>query len=289
MSNQHYQYHRPTSLTEALKLLSTLGNRLVAGGTDVLVQMQKRKLSSEGELAGLVSLRRVRELQGINASDDTLTIGAGTTFTDILESELVRDWAPALTSAAEIFASPQIRNVATLGGNLCNASPAADAAPPLLVYDARVEATSAHGRRELGIDALFKAPGKTALNADEIMTAIHIPRPSPNAQAVFLRRGRIRMDVAVASLAMLLELDGDTCVNARVAAGAVAPTPLRLHGIEDMLTGNAISDDLITEGRRMAEAAVTPITDVRSTEEYRRHLIGVYFERATKRIIGGVA
>ncbi len=97
------------------------------------------------------------------------------------------------------------------------------------------------------------------------------------------------MDVAVASLAMLLELDGSTCVKARVAAGAVAPTPLRLHGIEDMLTGNAISDDLIAEGRRMAEAAVTPITDIRSTEEYRSHLIGVYFERAVKRIVGGVA
>jgi carbon-monoxide dehydrogenase medium subunit len=173
-----------------------------------------------------------------------------------------------------------------VGGNLCRAAPCADLAPPLLVYEATVRLAGRGGTREVPIDAFFKGPGVTALEPGEILVAVTLPPPRPNARGCFLKKGRVRMDLSIASVAALVEMDGDVCTRARLAAGAVAPVPMRLEEVEALVEGKPLTDDLLAEAQRLASREVMPITDVRSTESYRRRITGVYVKRALK---GGVA
>jgi len=275
-------YHRPASLDEALELAArSPGARFIAGGTDLLVKTRRQAAAAPVEL---ISLRRVAELKEVEESGGYLRIGAGVPLADLAANDAVRQRMPALTEALAVFGSRQIRNVATLGGNLCNASPGADAAPPLLVHDARVELRSAGGARELALSEFFQGPGETALAVGEILTSIRVDAACGQASSTFLRKSRVSMDLAIASVALLLECDGPRCTTARIAAGAVAPTPLRLVAAERALEGSDLDQDACAAAVAAVDEAISPISDVRAEEWYRRHLTGVLLARALERL-----
>jgi carbon-monoxide dehydrogenase medium subunit len=262
---------------EALELCAAEPKaKLILGGTDLMVQMKKQR---DLRPPALISLRGIDSLHHIADEGGALRIGAAVPLTAITAHASLRSTFPALAQAIDVIGSSQIRNVATLAGNLCNASPGADSAPPLVVYEAQVELQSRAGSREIPLRDFFRGPGETALSPGEILTTVIVPHPAKGARSIFLRKGRVTMDLAVASVAVLLEMDGDVCSRARLAAGAVAPVPLRLQKTESILEGSRLDADTIARAGATASAEVSPITDVRSTAEYRRDLVGVYTRR----------
>ena len=278
------EYHRPQSLAEAFLLKAEAPEaRFVAGGTDVLPHLGKPGTCPPA----LISLRRVHELDGIAVAPEGARLGGLTRVADVVaHAELARRF-PALVQAARRLGSVQIRNVATVGGNLCNASPCADLAPPLLAYDALLRIESPRGARELAMAELFVSKGTTRLAPDEILTAIVLPAPPPGAAARFEKISRVRMDLALVSAAVLLVLVGGRYARARVAMGSVAPRPVRLAGVEGFLEGRPVSDDAARQAGALAREEVTPIDDLRTTAAYRRHVSGVLVERAVRDLAGG--
>jgi len=270
------EYHQPGTTDEALELVGRFPEaKLIAGGSDLMVQMGR----SRHRPSVLISLRRIEELARIE--DGTrLRIGAAVPIRDIATHPAVIAGAPALVDSIRGFGSPQIRNVATLGGNLCNASPGADCAPPLLVYGAHVELRDARSTRELPVEDFMLGPGETALRPGEVLTAILLDPPASNTRSGFLRKGRVQMDLAIASVAVLVEMDGPTCVTARIAAGAVAPVPLRLPRTEAIVQDSDVGPATRALAAMEARAEVSPISDIRASEEYRRRLTGVFVERS---------
>ena len=276
-----YDYHQPRSLDEAFRLKKTIPESLyISGGTDLMVRIKKRELRPQA----LISLRSIPNLSGVK-NGKIIQIGAMTSISDFLKNTLLHEKFPVLLDAAKALGSVQIRNAATIGGNLCNGSPAADMAPPLLVLEAKVRLQSAQKSQVIPLEKFFLGPGKTCLSPDEIMTDILLDPPEPNTHGVFLKKGRTRMDLAVASLAALIRIEGNRCVKARIAAGSVAPVPMRLLEVEAFLEGAAISRKLLTEAQQLAVKSVSPITDVRSTADYRHHLIGVLVKRALEKLL----
>ena len=275
-----YGYHRPSTLDEAFRLAAEIPeSRYVAGGTDLLVQMRKGR----PEPPALISLRGLPELGGIEVST-RVRIGAAVPLTDVQLHPVVAEWFPALVESISSLGSRQIRNVATIGGNLCNASPAADTAPPLLIYGASVELRDAGGSREMSLEEFLQGPGQTVLRPGEILTAIWLDPPLARTHSVFLRKGRVAMDLPIASVAGLVEWDGAICTRVRLAAGAVAPVPLRLERSEAMVEGSRLDGGIRTRARQAVGSEISPITDLRSTEDYRRHLTGVLLERALEHL-----
>ena len=276
-----YAYHQPTSIEEVFALAAAQPDaRFVAGGTDVLVQMRRNR---DALPPALISLRSVAELTRIE-DGERLRIGAAVPLTDVVAHPRVAQRYPALAEAIRSLGSRQIRNVATVGGNLCNASPCASTAPPLLVHEATLELRSTTGEREVPIDDFFHGPGETDLRPGEVLAAIVLDPPSPDARATFLGKGRVHVDLDVASVAVLVERDGARCTKARVAAGAVAPTPLRLLEVETLLEGSTLDDDVVARAAAKAAAAIAPLCDVRASDWYRRHLTGVLLKRALARL-----
>ncbi|MCU0723895.1 MAG: xanthine dehydrogenase family protein subunit M [Planctomycetes bacterium] len=274
-----WEYLKPASVEEALRLLKERpGARFVAGGTDLLVRLRKKQIPPP---PALISLRGVQDLRGIRENGG-LRVGGATCLTDGVEHAGLAKAYPALAQAARLLGNPQIRNVATFAGNLCNASPAANLAPPLLVYEARAEIRGAKGAREVPLETLFLCPGKTCLAPEEILASIRLDPPAPGARSVFLRKARVLMDLAAASVAVLIEKEGGRIRKARVAAGAVAPTPVRLRKVEALLEGNAVSEGLLAKAAEQAAAEVQPISDLRAGADYRRSLVGVYVRRAVE-------
>jgi CO/xanthine dehydrogenase FAD-binding subunit len=278
---RHTEYHRPRSLEEALRLRQASPDaRYIAGGTDVMVQIRSRNAARP---SALVSLSSIPELRGITV-DGGARIGATTPIHELTAHRALRERYPVLVEAVSRLGSPQIRNVATLGGNLCNASPCADSATPLLVLEARVRLCSAAGQRELPLERLFLGAGQTCLAPSELLTEILLPPPAPTARATFKKKGRVRMDLALASVSVLVELDGDICRRVRIAAGSVAPTPLRLTEVEVLLAGKPLSPELLDAAAALASRSVAPISDLRCSAEYRRQIVGVYVKRALEEL-----
>jgi CO/xanthine dehydrogenase FAD-binding subunit len=284
---QRFDYHRPDTLAGVRRLLTEIpGARILAGGTDLLVKLRERRLA----VPALISLRGVAGLTGIEVGSE-IRIGALTLIADLIGDPKLVAACPALIDAARELGSPQVRNLATVGGNLCNASPCADLAPPLLVHAARVRIEGAGGVRELPLEQFFIAPGETRLAPGEVLTEIVFAAPSANSRAAFFKQGRVRMDIAIASIAVRLELDGDHCALSRVAAGSLGPRPLRLGTVEALLEHRRLTAAVIREAREAAEREVSPITDIRGTAPYRRQLAGVFVERGIRSLLeaGGAA
>jgi CO/xanthine dehydrogenase FAD-binding subunit len=278
-----YWYHKPKTLDEAFSLKEKYPEaRFIAGGTDIMVRIKNRHIVP----IGLISLRSIADLDRVEVGDVT-RIGAITTIGDLIGRAELREKFPVLVHAARELGSVQIRNVATVGGNLCNASPCADTALPLLVHGARVELTGPDEKREMPLDKFFVGPGATCLRQNEVLTAVLLDSPSPRTKTSFQKKGRVKMDIAVASLAVLAEMEGEVVKKARVAAGSVAPVPLRLGKVEKLLDGQEIDPALIAEAENAARAEISPISDVRATADYRRHIVGVYLSRALKKLANG--
>ncbi|MFH0902480.1 MAG: xanthine dehydrogenase family protein subunit M [Pseudomonadota bacterium] len=279
MTMMRYDYHRPRSLDEAYRLCeANPAASFIAGGTDVMVRIRSRTMRPPA----LISLRSISDLRGIDP--DGTRIGAMTTIGELCEHPVVRETYPVLVEAGRRLGSAQIRNVATIGGNLCNASPCADMVPALLVLEARVRIESAEGRRELPLEQLFRGPGATCLARGEVMTAILLDPSAAQSRAVFKKKGRVRMDLALASVAVRLRAEEGVCRLVRVAAGSVAPTPLRLREVEALLVGRPVSQELLTSVQQLAAKSVAPITDQRATEDYRRQIVGVFVRRAVEEL-----
>ena len=284
---KRYEYYQPQSLDEAFGLMEKYEGRAryVAGGTDAMIRVKQNIWQPEA----LISLRWIADLCGIKKTGSfkarVLRIGSMTLWQEIETDPLVASHCPALADAAPMVANPQIRNVATVGGNLCNAAPSADGAPPLMVVEAVLIIAGPHGEREVPISEFFKGPGQHCMQPDEVLTAIVIPELSMHTGMAFLKSGRVTQDIAVANVAVCIEMADGICKKCRVAAGAVGPVPMELQGVESFVEGKEITQDLLLEIQDKAAGEVTPITDVRSTENYRRTITGVMVKRALEQAL----
>ncbi len=275
-------YLAPTSLSEALDAVAR-GARVVAGGTDLFPATGETRPAGE-----LLDLTRIDGLRGIGRVGDGWRIGATTTWAEIAAAGLPPAFA-ALQQAAREVGAIQIQNAATIGGNLCNASPAADGVPPLLVLEAQVELVSATGRRVLGLSDFILGPRRTALRPGEILSAVLLP-PLPEAVSAFVKLGARRyLVISIAMVAALVQTDGQVITGARVCVGACAPVARRLSGLEQALAGQplqALQSPVLVNAADLAPLA--PIDDVRADAGYRLEAAAELVRRAL-RIAGGVA
>jgi len=276
-----FDYFRPSTVKEATEILADLGRRakVMAGGTDLLVNMRAGELRPDY----LVDLQGIGALGQLKHDTDGLKIGAAVTLRAMETDEAVRKQFGVLAHAAAVVGSVQIRNLGTIGGNICNASPSADMAPPLLVLNARARIAGAGGRRSLPLADFFVGPGRTALEEDEILIGLDVPAMPPRSGASYLRVSTRRaMDLAVVGVAALVVLEeGDSvCREARIALGSVAPTPIRAREAEKLLKGKTLGRGAIAEAAAAAVKAARPISDVRGTAEYRREMVEVLTRRA---------
>jgi CO/xanthine dehydrogenase FAD-binding subunit len=274
-------YHCPSSIDEAVQLLDTLGDGalVLAGGTDVIPQLRRDTFQSRA----LVEIGRLPGLDSIEISENELRIGALTTHAQIAASAALREGVPALAAACRSVAAPPVRNRGTVGGNLANASPAADSAPPLLAMDARVHLVTSQRRREVPLAEFFIGPGETILKQGELITAISMELPNASFGSTFLKYGnRTEMAIAVASIAVGITLaeDNEQIADVRIALGSVAPTPMRAREAEELLRGTDSNAALIKQAAIRAAEATQPISDIRASADYRRRLTSVLVERA---------
>lgn len=276
------EYFAPTELPDALRLLAERGNQItiLAGGTDLVPQFNCRELRPHALLyIGKLGLNY------IIAKNGGLAVGAATSLEEIATSRLVFESAPVLAQAAAEMGNPAIRNVATIGGNLATASRAADMPPPLLVLDAELSLVSERGERVIPIGEFFRRSHKTIRLADELLTEIRIP--SVSGQTAFVRLGRRKVfSCGVASAAVRVVLDGGKCTDVRIAAGSMAPTPIRCPGAEGVLQGKHVTSELAVEAAAQAVGECKPIDDERASAWYRRRVIKTLIERAINQACG---
>ena len=278
-----FEYREPKTLGEAIEILAGEGPRALplAGGTDLLVRMKQGVVAP----SLLVNLKRIAGLDRIERlSAGGMTIGALTPIAAVERSELIRQSHPILIQAASLLGSPSIRRMATLGGNVGRASPAADMVPALITMKARVCAEGPAGKREIPIDAFFKGPGQTVLAPAEIITAIVLPDPAPASGAAYLKLGRREgMDCALVGVAAALSLGGgDRVVEARVALTACGPVPLRATSAEAILLAGPLDENRLREAARATAGDSCPITDMRACADYRKEMVEVLAFRALK-------
>jgi CO/xanthine dehydrogenase FAD-binding subunit len=262
-----------------------VGSLYISGGTDLLVRIKSNQLSPQA----LISLRSIKSLVGIDKTSAGWRIGALTPVAMIAEHQGLQEHYSLLTAAAAALGSSQIRNRATIGGNLANASPCADLAPPLTVLNAQLGIAGSKGRKEIPLRGFFCGPGDSLLNDCDILTDIFLESPPHSALGWFKKRRRVHVDLALVSVALWAEMDADVVSKISIAAGAVAPIPLPLSNTAAVLEGKKLTPELIEEARAIAEGEVKPITDVRASAEYRRHIIGVYVQRGLSWLLGEVS
>lgn len=273
-----FTYHSPGTLEEALTLMREYGNRarVIAGGTDLIIDMKLRRKEPEH----IISLKNIKELDYIIEEDTGIRIGAATKLRRIEKNKMIRERFNALYEAVKSMASIQVRNMATLVGNICNASPAADSAPPLLIYDAVVRAQDINASREIKIEDFFTGPGETTLRDDEIVKEVFIPYPPEDSASAFLKVSRVGMDLAKVNIAALLKMSEQYVEDFKIALGAVAPTPLRIYKAEEYLKSKTLSEENIRSIQEIVAEEIKPITDVRSTDWYRREVSRVLVKDA---------
>ncbi|MGD9032964.1 MAG: xanthine dehydrogenase family protein subunit M [Desulfobacteraceae bacterium] len=277
-----FEYHAPISLGEALDHLSRHGDKakVLAGGTDLLVSMKKREIVPEH----LINLKGIQELKDIHYDQKRgLEIGGLVTLGELERSTIVREKFSALWDAANVMAAPQIRSLATIGGNLCSAVPSADTAPPLVALGTTVTLAGKDGERTLLVEDFFKGPEASVLNPDEILSHVSIPNPPENSASAYLKlMRRNAMDLALVGVAVSLMLDGRkrVCEEVRIALGAVAPTPIRALRAEQVLLNKEADEDLAMQAGKVAAQEARPISDIRASKEYRNGMVSVLTKRA---------
>jgi carbon-monoxide dehydrogenase medium subunit len=255
--------------------------RYLAGGTDLLVQLQRGRL----RVGHLIALHRVPGLGDIDV-DGAIRIGAGVTHRSIEKAAALAGTLRALIEGAEVIGGHQVRNVATVGGNLANASPAADLVPGLLALDASVALLSPEGEREMPLEGFLVGPNETARRPGELLVRVAMPPPPPRTGTAFLKAGRRKaMEISLVCVAVRLTLDagGERCREARIALGAVAPVALRAQAAERAVEGAPADLAAFERAAALAAEACAPIDDVRASARFRRHLVGVLVRRALQR------
>jgi carbon-monoxide dehydrogenase medium subunit len=284
---REFEYVAARSVSEAVSLLAEKGSRarVLAGGTDILVQLR----SGRRTVDRLVDVKSIPETNQVSYSPrEGLRLGAAVPCYKIYENQAVCRAYPGLIDSAALIGGIQIQGRASLGGNLCNAAPSADAIPPIIVLGGVCEIAGPKGTRKVAAEEFCTAPGQTVLGEGEFLVSIHLPPPKPRSGAHYLRFiPRNEMDIAVAGVGVSVVLDrsGKSFVSARIALAAVAPTPLYVKEAGDALARREVNDKAIGEAAEAAMAAARPITDMRGTIQQRRHLVGVLTRRSLRRAI----
>jgi carbon-monoxide dehydrogenase medium subunit len=281
-----FNYTAPTTLDEALSLLSEYGGRanVIAGGTDLVPKLKRREI---GAPEYVIDLKGIPGLDEIKYDAGGLRLGALVTIGMVEDSARIQQGFGILAQAARSMASPQVRNRGTIAGNICNAVPSADSAPPLLTLGAGLKIISGKGERTVNIADFFTGPGQTALSGDEILREIQIPDMPPGAKGVYLKlTPRRAMDLAIVGVAVVVIPQDGICQDIRIALGAVAPTPIRAKKAEAVLKGQKLDDVLIEKAAKAAAGESSPIDDHRASAEYRLDMVGVLVKRAMKQAIG---
>jgi CO/xanthine dehydrogenase FAD-binding subunit len=282
-----FEYHEPTTLEEALHLLSELGGnaKVLAGGTDLLVRM-KLKIDKPTHV---ISLARIPGLDAIVPRDSHgVTVGAGVSAATLSQHELIMDRFTPMALAAGRLGAPMIRNRATLGGNLVNGRPAADLSPACMVLNAKLKLKSSSGEREVSANEFFRGPGDTLIEPHELLVAVSMETPPPWSGGSYVKLGaRKTLEISMVNVAVLLTLksaDGPI-TSARIALGAVAPTPVRAYAAEEFLVGKDPTDELFQQAGEIGVGLCSPITDHRGTMEYRCMMIEVLTKRTLKQAL----
>lgn len=275
-----FDYLTPATIYEVTEVLAQYGDdaRVMAGGTDLLVQMKMERRHP----ANVISLSKIPALKGIKEpGNGGFEIGATTSIRALYQSPITK--LQSLHEACNWFSTVQIMHMATIGGNLCNASPAADSAPPLLTFDASVTLKSKTSERVMPLEHFFVGPGKTAMQSDELLTQISIPAPLPATGSAFVKIARVTADISQVCAAVRVTRQGATVEDARIALGSVAPTPVRATTAERELIGQPFSPELAERVAKHAAQEIHPISDVRATREYRQHIAAVIVRDALLR------
>jgi CO/xanthine dehydrogenase FAD-binding subunit len=275
-----FEYHEPSTLKEACEILAELGikARPLAGGTDLLVNMKKKIIAPQH----VVSLGRLDALREIDSSNGAMKIGALMTAAEIAESKTVKERFSALCQGAANLGSPLIRNLATMGGNLVSARPAADLPPSLMAYGGRLIIRNKKGQRSIALEDFIKGPGETDLDPGEILTEIELDTPPAYSGAAYMKLGTRRaLEISLVNVASHIALDGPGGIitSARIVLGAVGPTPLRAPSAEKILLGEKPSGPLFEKAGQEAAGDSRPIDDFRGSAEYRRDMVNVLTRR----------
>ena len=279
---QDFAYIAANTVSEAVTLLDEKGQsaRILAGGTDLIVQVREARR----DVDWMIDIKSIPEVNVLDYNADTgLTLGAAVECYKIYAVDEICDAYPGLVDATKIIGGTAIQGRAAVGGNVCNASPAADCIPPLIVLNASCVIAGPNGERELPIEQFCTGPGQTALGNGEMLVSMKIPAPASNSSSFYLRFiPRNEMDIAVVGAGASVTLDDakQTIVSARIALGAVAPTPLFAEEASALLAGREVSDAAIDEAAQAAQTIARPISDMRGTAEQRTHLVGVLTRRA---------
>ncbi|MGH8014186.1 MAG: FAD binding domain-containing protein [Candidatus Binataceae bacterium] len=278
-------YEAPTSINDAVKLLASHGvqARPMCGGTDLIIQLRAGVRRPDY----VVDVKKIPELRRISFDPrQGLKLGAAVPCIEIHENADMRKYYPGLTEAAHLIGSLQIQSRASVGGNLCNGSPAADTAPALIAIGAKARVVGPKGERMIPVEAFCTAPGRTVLEPDELLVEFQVAPPSAHARDAYLRFiPRNEMDIAVVGVGGCVALEGERCVAARIGLGAVGPTPVFATEASQALVGKKIDEAAIERAASLATAAATPIDDMRGTAEYRRHVVGVLTRRVITRAL----
>ncbi|MBU4510951.1 xanthine dehydrogenase family protein subunit M [bacterium] len=278
-----FKYISPKTKEEALEILQEKKSDacIVAGCSNVLPNIKNKKINPKL----LIDIINIEQLKGIYRKEDKIFLGPITTINELLYSEIIFKEYNVLTQAAEHFADPLVRNNATIGGNLATASPAADMAVPLLTLGAIIKIESIRQKREVKLKEFFLGPGKTVLQDDEMIVGIEFKQSDINKNGYFIKLGqRKAMAIAIASLALNLEIKQNKIIQIRIAMGSVAPMPIRLTGVEEFLRNKEIKNGLIEEAVNKVSEEVNPINDIRASGEYRRYIAGILFKRAFNKL-----
>lgn len=278
-----FEYLEAGTVKEAVSLLDRHGAeaRVIAGGTDLVVQLRS------GEVAPkyLVDLKSIPGLSYMAEEGGGLRLGALATIRALETSPLVGERFGILARAAHLLGSVQVRNLATIGGNLCHAAPSAELAAPLLALGALAKIAGSGGERVIPLEEFFLGPGQTALGAGEILVELQVPAPATRSAGVYLKHSiRKAMDIAFVGVGVVLELaDGDgLCQDIRIALGAVAPTPMRARRAEALLRGQKLEEALLRRAGELASQECSPISDIRCSAEHRREIVKVFVRRAAQ-------
>jgi len=263
--------HSPATIKEACQILADRADaiKVIAGGTDLMVSMNARTLDAQEFL----DIWRVDELRGIAEDGPNVRIGALTTYTQLIRSPVIRQHVPALVTASRTIGALQIQNRGTIGGNIVNASPAGDSLPVLAVFDAEIELCSVRGSRRVPFDRFYEGYRRTVLQPDELVLAVNLPRLRSGERDFFYKVGTRRAQaISKVVIAARARMVSDRIESVRIGVGSVAPTVIRARATEALLTGSSITKALIEQASREIAREIAPITDLRSTEQYRRQV-----------------
>ncbi len=270
-----FDFMAPRSVSEVLDLLGRYGSKakVMAGGTDLLVLLKMERIAPEV----IINVMKIPELDYVK-EEGGLRIGAATRLRTIRDYCAKQRIYAALHDAISVLGKPQVWNMGTMAGNLCNASPAADTAPPLLVYNGRAKLLGRSGERTLGLGEFFKGVNRTALEEGELLVEIQTEKISERTGSAFMKMSRVGADISKVTCAVAVEREGNRCRSCRIALGAVAPVPMRAKAAEDLIQGTEVDDAVIEKAGRQVAQEIRPIDDVRSTAEYRRDVAKSLFK-----------